>query len=78
MAACATAQVYPDFLGAAGLNRVGRFMFDPRDTPDDSGIPDVAGGPTGRVEVGLVSVSFIGGVVIGIRALPAVHRASGG
>jgi fumarate reductase iron-sulfur subunit len=31
IAGCATAQVSPDFLGAAGLNRVGRFLFDPRD-----------------------------------------------
>ncbi len=31
IAGCATANVYPDFLGAAGLNRIGRFMIDPRD-----------------------------------------------
>jgi len=31
IAGCATAQVYPDFLGAAGLYRIGRFMVDPRD-----------------------------------------------
>ncbi len=31
LAGCATAQVYPNFLGAAGLNRIGRFMLDPRD-----------------------------------------------
>lgn len=31
IAGCATAQVYPDFLGAAGLNRIGRFIVDPRD-----------------------------------------------
>ncbi|MBC8402617.1 MAG: fumarate reductase iron-sulfur subunit, partial [Candidatus Marinimicrobia bacterium] len=31
IAGCATAQVYPDFIGAAGLNRIGRFLFDPRD-----------------------------------------------
>lgn len=31
LAGCATAQVYPDFLGAAGLNRMGRFLIDPRD-----------------------------------------------
>ncbi len=35
LAGCATAQVYPDFLGAAGLNRVGRFMVDPRDQRDE-------------------------------------------
>jgi len=31
IAGCATAQVFPEFLGAAGLNRIGRFLIDPRD-----------------------------------------------
>ncbi len=31
VAACGTANVRPDFLGATGLNRIGRFMIDPRD-----------------------------------------------
>jgi fumarate reductase iron-sulfur subunit len=35
LAGCATAQVYPNFLGAAGLNRIGRFMMDPRDQRPD-------------------------------------------
>lgn len=35
IAGCATAQVYPDFIGAAGLNRIGRFLFDPRDERGD-------------------------------------------
>ncbi len=35
IAGCASAQVYPDFIGAAGLNRIGRFLFDPRDERDD-------------------------------------------
>jgi len=35
LAGCATAQVYPNFLGAAGLNRIGRFMLDPRDQRSD-------------------------------------------
>jgi fumarate reductase iron-sulfur subunit len=35
LAGCATAQVYPNFLGAAGLNRIGRFMLDPRDQRTD-------------------------------------------
>ena len=35
LAGCATAQVYPSFLGAAGLNRIGRFMMDPRDQRTD-------------------------------------------
>jgi len=28
---CATANIKPDFIGAAGINRVARFMVDPRD-----------------------------------------------
>ena len=35
LAGCATAQVYQNFLGAAGLNRIGRFMLDPRDHRTD-------------------------------------------
>ncbi len=35
LAGCATAQVYPNFLGAAGLNRIGRFLLDPRDQRTD-------------------------------------------
>jgi len=31
IAGCATVLVYPDFLGAAGLFRIGRFLMDPRD-----------------------------------------------
>lgn len=32
---CATIQVYSDFLGAAGLYRIGRFLIDPRDKRTD-------------------------------------------
>ncbi|MEK7475070.1 MAG: fumarate reductase iron-sulfur subunit [Candidatus Coatesbacteria bacterium] len=32
VAGCATAAMRPGFLGAAGLNRIGRFVLDPRDT----------------------------------------------
>jgi fumarate reductase iron-sulfur subunit len=31
IAGCATANVRPDFMGASGLNRIARFMIDPRD-----------------------------------------------
>lgn len=31
VAACGTAILRPDFLGAAGLNRIARFLLDPRD-----------------------------------------------
>lgn len=36
IAACGVAGVHADFLGAAGLNRVARFMADPRDDRDQS------------------------------------------
>jgi fumarate reductase iron-sulfur subunit len=34
IAGCATINVKPDFLGAAGLNRIARYMIDPRDERD--------------------------------------------
>ncbi|MBW2277552.1 MAG: fumarate reductase iron-sulfur subunit [Deltaproteobacteria bacterium] len=43
IAACATANMREDFLGAAGLNRVARFMVDPRDERADSDFFDVIG-----------------------------------
>ena len=36
VAACGMANINPEFLGAAGLNRVARFMLDPRDSRDDA------------------------------------------
>jgi succinate dehydrogenase iron-sulfur subunit len=36
IAACGVANINPEFLGAAGLNRVARFAMDPRDVRDDS------------------------------------------
>ena len=36
VASCGVANVNPDFLAAAGLNRVARFMMDPRDSRDDA------------------------------------------
>jgi fumarate reductase iron-sulfur subunit len=36
VAACGMANINPEFLGAAGLNRVARFMLDPRDQRDDA------------------------------------------
>lgn len=35
IASCGTANMREDFVGAAGLNRVARFMIDPRDDRDD-------------------------------------------
>lgn len=43
IAACATARMRPDFLGAAGLNRIARFMADPRDKRSDAAYYDLIG-----------------------------------
>ncbi len=36
VAACGVANVNPEFSGPAGLNRIARFMMDPRDSRDDA------------------------------------------
>ncbi|MGB5246289.1 MAG: fumarate reductase iron-sulfur subunit [Woeseia sp.] len=36
VASCGVANVNPEFLGPAGLNRIARFMMDPRDTRGDA------------------------------------------
>lgn len=36
VASCAAASLNPDFAGPAGLNRIARFMTDPRDTRSDT------------------------------------------
>jgi fumarate reductase iron-sulfur subunit len=43
IAACATANIREDFLGAAGLNRVARFLIDPRDERSPFQVFDVVG-----------------------------------
>lgn len=47
IAGCATANIRPDFLGAAGLNRVGRFMLDPRDQRGDQAYFEIIGSDEG-------------------------------
>jgi len=44
---CATANIKPDFIGAAGVNRVARFMLDPRDQRSDQEYFDVVGSEDG-------------------------------
>jgi len=41
IAACATAQMREDFLGAAGLLRIARFLVDPRDQRTEADVFDV-------------------------------------
>lgn len=43
IASCATANIRADFLGAAGLNRVARFLIDPRDQRSPSQVFEVVG-----------------------------------
>jgi len=47
IAACATAQMRPDFLGAAGMVRMARFAIDPRDQRSDEEIFEVMGNDAG-------------------------------
>ncbi|MBA4356810.1 MAG: succinate dehydrogenase/fumarate reductase iron-sulfur subunit, partial [Desulfovibrio sp.] len=47
VAACGTARLRPDFLGAAGLNRVGRFLIDPRDERTEQDYYQIIGNDMG-------------------------------
>ncbi|NNF67475.1 MAG: fumarate reductase iron-sulfur subunit [Gammaproteobacteria bacterium] len=47
VAACGVANLNNDFLGAAGLNRIARFMLDPRDQRSDSDWFEVVAGEQG-------------------------------
>jgi fumarate reductase iron-sulfur subunit len=43
ISACGTANMREDFMGAAGLNRIARFMVDPRDERQDPDYFEVVG-----------------------------------
>ncbi len=47
VAACVTANIREDFLGATGINRVARFILDPRDERSDAEYFDVVGNESG-------------------------------
>lgn len=47
VAACGTARLRPDFLGAAGLNRVARFLIDPRDERTEEDYYEIIGNDMG-------------------------------
>ena len=47
VAACGTARMRDDFLGAVGLNRVARFRLDPRDTRTDADYYEIVGDDDG-------------------------------
>jgi len=47
VAACGTARMRPDFLGAAGINKVGRFLIDPRDERTERDYFEIIGNDMG-------------------------------
>ena len=47
VATCVTANIREDFLGATGINRVARFMLDPRDERSDAEYFEVVGNEDG-------------------------------
>lgn len=47
IAACATAQMREDFVGAVGLNRIARFKLDPRDKRSDAELYELIGDDDG-------------------------------
>jgi fumarate reductase iron-sulfur subunit len=47
IAACGTAHMRPDFVGAVGLNKLARFRLDPRDQRDDAAFYELVGDETG-------------------------------
>jgi fumarate reductase iron-sulfur subunit len=47
VAACGTARMRQDFIGAVGINRLSRFRLDPRDTRSDEDFYEVIGDDSG-------------------------------
>ena len=47
VAACGTARMREDYVGAVGLNRIARFRLDPRDTRDDAAYYELIGDDAG-------------------------------
>jgi len=47
IAACGTAQMRSDFVGAVGLNKIARFRLDPRDTRSDADFFELIGDDNG-------------------------------
>lgn len=47
VAACATARIRPDFVGAVGMNKIARFRLDPRDSRDDGDFYELIGDDDG-------------------------------
>lgn len=47
VAACGTARMRPDFVGAVGLNKIARFALDPRDARQDEDFYELVGNDDG-------------------------------
>jgi len=47
LAACGSAQMRPDFVGAVGLNKLARFRLDPRDGRGDAEYYQLIGDDSG-------------------------------
>ena len=47
VAACGTAQMRPDFVGAVGMNKIARFRLDPRDARGDAEFYELVGDDSG-------------------------------
>jgi fumarate reductase iron-sulfur subunit len=47
VAACGTARMREDFVGAVGLNKIARFRLDPRDARDDEDFYELVGDDDG-------------------------------
>ena len=47
VAACGTARMRADFVGAVGINKIARFRLDPRDTRDDAAFYELVGDDDG-------------------------------
>ena len=47
VAACGTAQMHEDFVGAVGLNQIARFRLDPRDERSDADYYELVGDDSG-------------------------------
>jgi fumarate reductase iron-sulfur subunit len=47
VSACGTAHMHPGFVGAVGLNKLGRFYLDPRDERDDAAMYELVGNDSG-------------------------------
>ena len=47
VAACATARMREEFVGAAGLNKIARFRLDPRDARSDAQFYELIGDESG-------------------------------